>query len=612
MSKKIFSILLICCFLASSVFAVGVSATDPDVPAWNFDATGLLTINSASVLEDYTSAQDVPWNLFTSLITSVSVDPSITYIGAYALNNLNATVEIDNGDTTIAAHAFDNAGENFVIVSVFNSPVHTYAKENGLAFEGIATAAGTCGDNANWRLYPDGTLHILGSGDMTDYYRNPTSTPWYSYASTITSVLVDEAITFVSPYTVFSADSCVSATILGADTQVSSVAFQMVDDDFTIYGHLGSSAQEVAEIRGYNFVPFTVDSGTCGQNVTWTLYTNGLLRLDGTGPMTQYSGGPDRLPYFQYREQVTAMEIGKGITELSDFTVCIMQNCTSLTIENPSVVFPSNTITASNSNMDILGYYGSTAEEYAAAKSMSFAPIAPILAGGTCGTDVIWYLHENGVLRISGTGAMNTVPWFNASYASRITAIDISEGITSLYVGTYYNLSNCTSFTVRNPDTVIPNNAIVRPADGLVIYGEFGSTAEAYAEQIGVSFDSFILDTGSCGDDLTWTIYTNGHLKITGTGGMPALHDPTPQEIPWYIYKDFIISMEYGAGVTRISRFASFSQTNCTSITVLNPNAIFEGSAIFAQRDDLVLYGYEGSTTETYAESKSITFVALD
>ena len=425
-------------------------------------------------------------------------------------------------------------------------------------------------------------------------------------------MLVDEDITFVSPYTVFSASSCTSATILGADTEVSSVAFQMVDDDFTIYGHLGSSAQEVAEIRGYNFEAFTVDSGTCGQNVTWTLYTNGLLRLDGTGPMTQYSGGPDRLPYFQYREQVTAMEIGKGIWKLSDFTVCIMQNCTSLTIENPSVVFPSNTITASNSNMDILGYYGSTAEEYAAAKSMSFAPIAPILAGGTCGTDVTWYLHENGVLRISGTGAMTTVPWNGTSYTSQITAIDISEGITSIPAGVYYNLANCTSFTVRNPDTVIHNLSIRNPSDGLIVYGEFGSTAETYANQIGVAFDSFILDTGSCGTDLTWTLYTNGHLKLTGNGGMPVLHDPTPQEIPWYTYKDFITSMEYGAGVTRISRFASFSQTNCTSITVLNPNAIFEGSAIFAQRDDLVLYGYEGSTTETYAESKSITFVALD
>ena len=126
MSKKIISILLICCFLASSVFAVGVSATEPDVPAWNFDATGLLTINSASVLEDYTSAQDVPWNLFSSLITTVSIDSSISYIGAYSLNNLNATVQIANGNTTIAAHAFDNAGENFVIVSVFNSLTCTY------------------------------------------------------------------------------------------------------------------------------------------------------------------------------------------------------------------------------------------------------------------------------------------------------------------------------------------------------------------------------------------------------------------------------------------------------------------------------------------------------
>ena len=611
MSKKIFSILLICCFLASSVFAVGVSATEPDVPAWNFDATGLLTINSASVLEDYTSAQDVPWNLFSSLITTVSIDSSISYIGAYSLNNLNATVQIDNGNTTIAAHAFDNAGENFVIVSVFNSPVHTYAKENGLAFEGIATASGTCGDNASWKIYSDGTLHILGSGDMTNYYGNPTSTPWYSYASTITSVLVDEDITFVSPYTVFSASSCTSATILGADTEVSSVAFQMVDDDFTIYGHLGSSAQEVAEIRGYNFEAFTVDSGTCGLNVTWTLYTNGLLKLDGTGPMTQYND-PSKLPYFTYREQVTAMEIGKGITELSNFTVCIMENCTSLVVPNPSIVFPSTTIAGPYANIEIRGYYGSTAEAFATTKSMSFAPISPILAGGTCGTSVSWYLHENGVLRISGTGAMTTVPWNGTSYTSQITAIDISEGITSIPGGVCYYLSNCTSFTVRNPDTVIHSAAIRQPADDLTVYGEFGSTAEAYAEQIGVAFDSFILNTGSCGTDLTWTLYTNGHLKITGNGGMPVLHDPTPQEIPWYTYKDFITSMEYGAGVTRISRFASFSQTNCTSITVLNPNAIFEGSAIFAQRDDLVLYGYEGSTTEAYAASKSITFVALD
>ena len=609
MSKKIISILLICCFLASSVFAVGVSATEPDVPAWNFDATGLLTINSASVLEDYTSAQDVPWNLFSSLITTVSIDSSISYIGAYSLNNLNATVQIDNGNTTIAAHAFDNAGENFVIVSVFNSPVHTYAKENGLAFEGIATASGTCGDNASWKIYSDGTLHILGSGDMTNYYQNPTSTPWYSYASTITSVLVDEDITFVSPYTVFSASSCTSATILGADTEVSSVAFQMVDDDFTIYGHLGSSAQEVAEIRGYNFEAFTVDSGTCGLNVTWTLYTNGLLKLDGTGYMTEYDG-PNKLPYFEYREQVTSMEVGKGIAKLSNYTVCIMLNCTSLAVFNPNTILPSNMLSVSMPNMDIRGYYGSTAEAFATTKSMSFTPISPILAGGTCGTSVSWYLHENGVLRISGTGAMTTVPWNGTSYTSQITAIDISEGITSIPAGVYYNLANCTSFTVRNPDTVMHDISIRNPSNRLTVYGEFGSTAETYAKQIGVAFDSFIIDTDSCGVNVKWTLYTNGLMKVTGNGAMTS-YGGDPYKVPWRVYGGVITSIDVAAGVTSLASHTNSLLMNCTSITIRNPTLSFSNSPI-AQRDYLILYGYEGSTTEAYAASKSITFVALD
>jgi len=167
MSKKIISILLICCFL-SGMLAVGAGAAESDVPAWNFDATGQLTVNTASALADYASAQDVPWNLFTSLITSVSIDPAISYIGAYSLNTLNAAVHIENGNTEIAEHAFDNAGENFVIVSVYNSPVHTYAKEHGLAFEGIAVASGECGTNAHWSIYADGTLHIHGSGALTD------------------------------------------------------------------------------------------------------------------------------------------------------------------------------------------------------------------------------------------------------------------------------------------------------------------------------------------------------------------------------------------------------------------------------------------------------------
>lgn len=260
-TKKVISILLICCFLVSSILVVGTSAANADAAAWSFDATGTLTINAPSALVDYASPQDVPWNLFASLITTVSINPEISYIGAYSLNNLNATIKIENGNTEISPDAFDNMGENFVVLCTFNSPVFKYAQEYGIPCEAFTIASGTCGSNASWKIYPDGTLHILGRGPMTDYYRNPMSTPWYSHASAIKKVLVDKDITFVSPYTVFSANACMSATILGADTQVSDTAFQVLNTNFTIFGHLDSSAYAVAQKKGYQFEPFTIAEG---------------------------------------------------------------------------------------------------------------------------------------------------------------------------------------------------------------------------------------------------------------------------------------------------------------------------------------------------------------
>lgn len=615
MSKKVISILLICCFL-SGALVIGVGATDSDTPAWNFDANGQLTVNAASALADYASAQDTPWNLFTSLITSVSVDPSISYIGAYSLNNLNATVHIENGNTEIAEHAFDNVGTDFVIVSVFNSPVHTYATEHGLAFEGITVASGECGATAGWNIYTDGTLHIHGSGAMTDYYRDPASTPWYSYKSTITSVVVDETITFVSPYTVFSASACMSATIYGENTQVSTTAFQMVNANFTIYGHLNSSAQEVAQAREYTFVPFTIASGSCGANAAWTLYPNGLLEISGHGAMESQTE-PIKVPFLNYASQIITIEIGEGITKIGNFTYFpTFTNCTSLIIWNPDIVFDQYALTgvSSSSGFEIRGYSGSTAQKYANEKSLSFAPCSPILAMDSCGETAYWQLHENGVLRIYGSGAMQTnarPPWYN--YASLIKTIDICEEITEISRVVIPSETNCKKLIIRNPSAVIAEKAVSRTDKNLTIYGELGSTAETYAHEKGYYFTGIMLDYGSYGENnnLTWTFYKGGTLKITGSDVMNNLNT-YPDRVPWYQYTDSIISIEIGSTVTKISEFSFFYLRNCTSITILNSQATIENAAISMCSEELVIYGYAGSTAETYATTKSIPFIALD
>ena len=614
MSKKVISILLICCFL-SGMLAIGAGAAESDTPAWSFDANGQLTVNAASAVVDYASAQDVPWNLFTSLITTVSIDPSISYIGAYSLNNLNATVHIENGNTEIAEHAFDNAGTNFVIVSVFNSPVHTYAKEHGLAFEGIAVASGSCGTNARWSIYADGTLHIHGSGAMTDYYRDPTSTPWYSYKSTITGVVVDETITFVSPYTVFSASSCTSATIYGKNTQVSATAFQMVYANFFIYGHLGSSAEEVAEARGYAFVPFTIASGTCGANVTWTLYTNGLLKIDGYGNMESQTD-PMQLPFYNYSTQIITIEISEGIAKVGNFTYFpTFTNCTSLTVWNPEAVFDSLAITgvSSSSKFEIRGYSGSTAQKYAETKSLAFAPCSPILAMGRCGTTTNWQLHENGVLRIYGFGDLRqnvSGSWYN--YADLVQTIDISEDITRIGSVIKSNETTCTKLIIRNPEATINADAVSREDKNLTICGAIGSTAQTYANENGFHFtyNPYVVDYGSCGTNATWELYENGLLFISGSGAMNRC--TVPEGAPWYKYSQDIKAIKIGSNITSIASFTYFAYANCTSFTVLNPTAVFDSAVIAPSANNLTIYGYAGSTAQTYAESRSIPFVALD
>ena len=55
----------------------------------------------------------------------------------------------------------------------------------------------------------------------------------------------------------------------------------------------------------------TVDSGTCGENLTWEMDWNGNLTIKGTGDMYHYlvSYGGDKYPspWYDFREDVTTI-----------------------------------------------------------------------------------------------------------------------------------------------------------------------------------------------------------------------------------------------------------------------------------------------------------------
>ena len=67
----------------------------------------------------------------------------------------------------------------------------------------------------------------------------------------------------------------------------------------------------------------TVKSGSCGENITWTLDDAGTLTLTGTGEMDSYDYG--EVPWHNEKEQIKKLVVSDGITALTEeaFTSCL-------------------------------------------------------------------------------------------------------------------------------------------------------------------------------------------------------------------------------------------------------------------------------------------------
>ena len=70
-----------------------------------------------------------------------------------------------------------------------------------------------------------------------------------------------------------------------------------------------------------------IDSGDCGDNLTWRLDNNGLLTISGTGAMTNYSVD-DSAPWFSQRDKIRSVVIEEGTTNIGDyaFRACVNLN----------------------------------------------------------------------------------------------------------------------------------------------------------------------------------------------------------------------------------------------------------------------------------------------
>ena len=75
-----------------------------------------------------------------------------------------------------------------------------------------------------------------------------------------------------------------------------------------------------------------------------------------------------------------------------------------------------------------------------------------------------------------------------------------------------------------------------------------------------------VIDSGTCGDDLTWVLTQDGTLTISGTGEMGEC--PGIGAAPWYKNRENIVNAVVTSGVTSIGNAAFYGCSSLTSITI--------------------------------------------
>ena len=165
---------------------------------------------------------------------------------------------------------------------------------------------------------------------------------------------------------------------------------------------------------------------------------------------------------------------------------------------------------------------------------------------------------------------------------TRIPGLNLSGGIFSL-VGIYLFKKCGACFGVAHG---LPHVASAEYAldVGALLYGgkyahiKLGDADESYSNPnlrtltfgnntlLNIKWVTLLKDKGTCGDNVSWKLDTNGVLTISGSGAMTAYSSQSPA--PWSSYKDSITSFVIEEGVTEIKTYAFQSCCKLKNITL--------------------------------------------
>ncbi len=109
-------------------------------------------------------------------------------------------------------------------------------------------------------------------------------------------------------------------------------------------------------------IPITVSaasSGTCGNNLIWTLDDDGTLTISGQGTMTDYYISS---PWYSSKNNITKIVIGDGVTSIGEYAFYKCSSLTSVTIPDSVTSIGNYAFSGCSSLTDV--YYTGTEQQW--------------------------------------------------------------------------------------------------------------------------------------------------------------------------------------------------------------------------------------------------------
>ena len=547
-------------------------------------------------------------------LTSITIPASVTKIGerAFIESGLNG-ISFKGDALQIADNAFTNVTATVKYPHTKNWPEDKLQDYGGtITWKAITetVASGTCGaegDNLTWTLDSDGVLTISGTGDMA-YYSASNEAPWAEHRETITEIVLPEGMTSIGDYA-FADCSKVKEVIIP-------------DSVISIYGGAFANCTELAYLRIPKSVKYITNTRVDGTN--WNIldnYLHGCSKLITAGPIgsscnIEY-GWNIEIPHeaFWNCGNLESLHIASGITKIAEMAIYNNVNLESITVDE------SNTEYASIDGV-LFTKDGKTLIKYPENKSGTQYSVPT----GTMTIGENAFNNCDNLTKVTLNEGLTQISQTAFSDCSALSEMIIPDGVTNVGACSFYGCSALKSIVIPASVTVVASQSFGRctALEGITIPASVtdirecafeycsalieitfegnapttiektafnGVTATAYYDKTkNWAEDDFqdyggnitwkpvveAIASGICGaegDNLTWTLDSNGILTISGTGAMADYafdnsNSTSPITTPWYIYKSNIKSIVIGDGVTSIGNHAFYDCRDAIGITI--------------------------------------------